>query len=73
MAGVVVDGDGIQGLTASLLEAGARRVVATAAIRTVVVPLKAPRSSRLWWAGAAAVIAIAGAAGWRRRLASASG
>jgi hypothetical protein len=40
---------------------------------TVVVPLRPPRSSRLWWAGAAAVIAIAGAAGWRRRLASAAG
>jgi CHAT domain-containing protein len=121
--GVVVDGEGIQGLTASLLEAGARSVVATSwrvgdrstvrfvdrlysalargkpvaeALReakleslaagdppavwaafsvvgdpTVVVPLRAPPSSRGWWAGAGVVIAIVVAAARRRRASAA--
>jgi CHAT domain-containing protein len=125
--GVVVDGEGIQGLTASLLEAGARSVVATSwrvgdrstvrfvdrlyaelargkpvidALRTaklesleagdppavwaafsvvgdptVVVPLKVPPSTRLSWAGAGAVaaMAIVVVVARRRRRPSAAG
>ncbi|MGH7512950.1 MAG: hypothetical protein ACREOQ_08520 [Gemmatimonadales bacterium] len=65
-----MDGEGIQGLTASLLEAGARSVAATS--WRVVLLLRTPRSSRLWLAGAGAGIEIVAAAA-RRRRASAAG
>jgi CHAT domain-containing protein len=123
--GVVVDGEGIQGLTAPLFEAGARSVIATswsvgdrrtvrfiddlygalakgrpvidalreaklaanreglppriwAAFQLVgdpatVVPLTAPRSRTVWWAGAGGLVVFAIVAAVRRSRASREG